>query len=82
MSCPEKRPVRFGLSVLPVPMTKAQAKRYGEAHIPPDRKAAGITVAVYVSNPAIRGERYYRIFCLHSGTPRSTLSKKDKRKRR
>lgn len=58
---PEKRPVRVGLGVLPQPMTRAQARRYGEANLPADIKAAGFGVSVFASNPEIHGEKFFRV---------------------
>ena len=69
-SSPEKRPVRVGLCGLPRPMTRAEARRYGERHLPSDLKAAGFGVSVFVSDPAIHGQRFFRVLygkCVKTG---------------
>lgn len=57
----ERRPVRVGLGQLPKPMTRQQARRYGERNIPPDLKRAGFETVVFASDPAINGSSFYRV---------------------
>lgn len=61
LQAPEKRLVRVGLSVLPEPMTLAQARRYGAKHIPADLKRAGFVPSVYISDPEINGSSFFRV---------------------
>lgn len=61
MPLPEKRPVRCGLQQLATPMTKAQALRHGERHMPRDLKAAGFQTVVLASDLSIHGGLWFRI---------------------
>lgn len=57
----EKRETRMGLSRLDLPMTKVQAKRYGNRNMPSDLKAAGFETVVFTSDPEINGGLFFRI---------------------
>lgn len=57
----EKREVRIGIGKLDTPMTIAQARRYGDANMPRDLKAAGFETAIGVSDPEIHGGIWFRI---------------------
>jgi len=57
----EKRIVKVGLGRLDRPMTLDQARRYGDRNMPKGLKAAGFQTDVFVSDPEINGERFYRI---------------------
>ena len=71
---PEKRPVRVGLGQLPNPMTRAEARRYGEANLPSDLKAAEVKVSVFASDPAIHGDSFFRVLYGKGVTSRGVLS--------
>lgn len=57
----DKREVRVGLSALPLQMTEAQAKRYGDKNMPGDLRRAGFKTLVFTSCPEINFKRFYRI---------------------
>lgn len=59
----EKREVRIGAGrgALPQFMTQAQARRYGDRHMPADLKRAGFKTDVFVSDPEINGGSFFRI---------------------
>jgi hypothetical protein len=61
MTAEEKRQVRVGIGRLPEPMTKAQAMRYGNTHMPEDLKRAGFVTVVTKSDPELHGELWFRI---------------------
>jgi hypothetical protein len=54
-------PVKVGLSTLDKPMTKMQAFKYGEKHMPKDLKRAGFQTVIFTSDPVIHGGLWYRI---------------------
>ncbi len=57
----EKRQVRIGIDKLDQPMTKAQAKRYGDRNMPRDLKAAGFQTYVGASDLELHGGLWFRI---------------------
>lgn len=59
----EKREVRMGAgrAALPVPMTHAQARRYGDRCMPADLRRVGFATQVFVSDPEINGGTFFRI---------------------
>ncbi len=57
----EKREVRVGIGKLDQPMTKAQAKRYGDRNMPRDLKAAGFKTFVGVSDQELHGGLWFRV---------------------
>lgn len=71
MPAPEKRPVRSGLQQLATPMTKAQALRHGERHMPRDLKAAGFQTVVFASDLSMHGGLWFRINYSLASTCRS-----------
>lgn len=56
-----KLPVKIGLTTLPRLMTREQAQRYGERHIPADLKRAGFHVFVAKTIVELHGGEWYRI---------------------
>jgi hypothetical protein len=54
-------PVKVGLSTLDKPMTREQAQRYGERHMPTDLRRAGFECIVAKSDAEIHGGVWYRI---------------------
>lgn len=54
-------PVKIGSCTLNKPMTRAQALRYGEHHMPLALKRAGFKTVVFKSNSEIHGGSWYRI---------------------
>lgn len=42
-------------------MTKAQAKRYGDRHMPSNLKACGFKTVIFTADPEINGWLGYRI---------------------
>ena len=61
ISSTEKRPVMVGSTRLHVPLTYAQAKRYGDQNMPPQMRRAGFDTVVFVSDAEINGGTFYRI---------------------
>jgi hypothetical protein len=59
----EKREVRIGSGrhALDKPMTREQARRYGEANMPKDLRQAGFETVVFVSDPEINDATFFRI---------------------
>jgi hypothetical protein len=57
----EKRQVRIGIDRLEQPMTMAQARRYGDANMPRDLKAAGFKTFVGASDLELHGGLWFRI---------------------
>ena len=59
----EKRVVRVGSGreTLGKPMTRAQAKRYGDRNMPGDLKRAGFETVVFSSDPEINGGIFFRV---------------------
>ena len=57
----EKRLVMIGATRLHVPLTYAQAQRYGDQHMPPQMRRAGFNTLVFVSDAEINGGTFYRI---------------------
>lgn len=57
----QKLPVKVGLSTLPKKMTKAQAERYGNRHMPKDLKRVGFQTVVFESDVEMHGGKWYRI---------------------
>lgn len=53
--------VRTGGGVLPTPMTKEQARRYGERNMPADLKRAGFKTEIFTADPEINGWAGFRI---------------------
>lgn len=62
-SAQEKREVRVGSGreALPLPMTFAQAKRYGDRNMPADLKQVGFETDIFVSDLEINGGTFFRI---------------------
>ena len=56
-----KLETRVGLGTLDRPMTKEQAKRYGDRNMPRDLKAAGFETVIFTADPEINGWLGYRI---------------------
>lgn len=57
----EKLTVKIGLGQLDRPMTRAQAQRYGERHMPHDLKRAGFHCVVARTTPELHGGVWFRI---------------------
>lgn len=57
----EKREVRVGIDKLDKLMTMAQAKRYGDKHMPRDLKKAGFKTYVGASDLELHGGLWFRI---------------------
>ena len=59
----EKREVRVGSGrgTLPLTMTLAQARRYGDRHMPASLKRVGFQTDVFVSDLEINGGSFFRI---------------------
>jgi hypothetical protein len=57
----ERLLVKIGLGELPRPMTREQARRYGERHMPRDLKAAGFNVVISKSDAIMHGGVWFRI---------------------
>lgn len=58
---PEKLPVKVGLGTLDKPMTRAQAQRHGDKHMPADLRRAGFECVVFRSDREIHGGDWFRI---------------------
>ena len=56
-----KLPVKVGLSTLNRKMTKDQAKRYGDRHMPKDLKRVGFETVIFESDPEIHGGSWFRV---------------------
>ena len=56
-----KLPVKAGLSTLDKPMTREQAKRWGDRNMPADLKRAGFETFVGKSDPEMHGGVWYRV---------------------
>lgn len=54
-------PVRIGLGTLGRPMTRAQARRYGDRAMPGDLRRAGFKTAVATTDPDLHGGAWHRI---------------------
>lgn len=55
-------PVKVGVNeTLPRQMTREQAMRYGQRHMPRDLKRAGFDTVVCLSDPEIHGGTWLRI---------------------
>ncbi len=54
-------PVKVGILTLDKQMTRAQAQRYGERHMPKDLKKAGFNVVVGLSDAEMHGGVWLRI---------------------
>jgi len=63
LAASEKRPVRTGSGreTLDKPMTRAQARRWGDRHMPADLKAAGFETIIFASDPIINGGTFFRV---------------------
>lgn len=57
----EKLPVKAGVLTLDKPMTRAQAKRWGDRHMPADLRRTGFETFVSRSDPEMHGGTWYRI---------------------
>lgn len=57
----EKLPVKVGLTTLDKPMTRAQAKRWGDCNMPSDLKRVGFETFVGKSDPEMHGGTWFRI---------------------
>lgn len=57
----EKLMVKVGLSTLDKPMTRAQAKRWGERNMPTDLKRAGFETFVGKSDAEMHGGVWFRV---------------------
>ncbi len=54
--------VRVGCyDTLPVPMTKEQAKRWGDRNMPADLKRVGFETVIFTADPEINGWSGYRV---------------------
>jgi hypothetical protein len=53
--------VKIGLTTLDRRMTREQAMRYGESHMPQDLKRAGFDTVVCLTDPEIHGGTWLRI---------------------
>ena len=56
-----KLPVKVGLSTLERPLTCAQARRYGDRHMPGDLRRAGFKTCVFESDVVIHGAHFLRV---------------------
>lgn len=54
-------PVKVGLSTLEKPMTREQARRYGERNMPADLRRAGFKTTVAKSDTDLHGGEWYRV---------------------
>ena len=54
-------PVKVGCITLARPMTRTQAKRYGDKNMPADLRRAGFHTVVFESDPVIHGGHWLRI---------------------
>lgn len=61
MVAKDVRPVRIGSGQLELPMTKEQARRYGEANMPADLKRSAFQTCVFTSDPEINGGTFFRV---------------------
>ena len=57
----EKLPVKVGLSTLPHPMTRQQALRWGDRHMPADLKRAGFQTVIARSDLELHGGSWFRV---------------------
>lgn len=57
----ERLEVRVGIGSLEAPMTREQARRWGERNMPPDLKAAGFGVEVFRSDREINDSDFFRV---------------------
>ena len=55
-----KLPVKYGLGQLPA-MSRRQALRYAQKHMPKDLKRAGFIPSVFESDPVIHVSHFFRI---------------------
>jgi hypothetical protein len=53
--------VKIGLHTLDKAMTREQAMRYGQRHMPADLKRAGFQCVVAKSDPEMHGGEWFRI---------------------
>ena len=58
---PEKLLVKVGLHTLDRHMTREQAQRYGERHMPADLRRAGFNTVVARSDIELHGGEWFRI---------------------
>jgi len=63
----EKRPVKFGLGTLDKRMTRKQAKRWGERHMPRSLKDIGFECVVTTSMAELHGGEWFRVS--YAGAP-------------
>lgn len=62
---------KMGLHTFDKPMSKEQAKRYGDRHMPSDLRAAGFKTVIFTADPEINGWLGYRInYGMRIGHPR------------
>lgn len=54
-------PVKSECGQLSPPMTRAQARRRGNANMPQDLRRAGFETVIFESDPQIHGGHYFRI---------------------
>ena len=57
----ERLPVKVGLLTLDEMMTREQAKRWGDRHMPKDAKRAGFLTVVGKSDAEMHGGVWFRI---------------------
>ena len=57
----ERLVVKAGCGELPRPMTREQAHRYGDRHMPADLKRAGFQTVVARSDAELHGGTWFRI---------------------
>lgn len=57
----KRYPVKTGLTTLDRRMTREQAMRYGQRHMPQDLKRAGFDTVVCLTDPEIHGGTWLRI---------------------
>jgi hypothetical protein len=57
----EKLPVKVGCITLDKPMTREQAKRWGDRHMAKDAKRAGFLTVVCKSDAEMHGGVWFRI---------------------
>jgi hypothetical protein len=57
----EKLTVKVGLGELPKPMTREQAQRWGERHMPKDLKRAGFECFVVKTDAEMHGGVWFRV---------------------
>ena len=66
----ERLPVKVGILTLDKPMTREQATRWGDRHMPADLKRVGFETFVGKSDPELHGGVWFRISYGYGGRGR------------